>query len=65
MDQPTMRRLKGVEDDCAVDLGVSGWMFCHFGHPQAIGFVADEVAVDQVRWGVHGSGPPSAASAAA
>ena len=26
MDQPTTRRLKGVEDDCAVDLAFSGWM---------------------------------------
>ena len=50
IDQPTTRRLKGVEDDCAVDLGFSGWMLGHIGHPQAIGFVADEVAIDQVRW---------------
>ena len=52
MDQPTTRRLKGVEDDCAVDLGFSGWMLGHIGHPQAIGFVAGEVAIDQVRWGI-------------
>ena len=26
MDQPTTRRLKCVEHDCAADLGVSGWM---------------------------------------
>ena len=33
MDQPTARRLKGVEDDRGVDLGFPGWMLGHVGHP--------------------------------
>ena len=64
MDQPTTRRLKGVEDHCAVDLAFSGWMLGRIRHPQLVRFVADEAAVYQVRWGIQGSDPtPSGASA--
>ena len=58
MDQPTTRRLKGVEDDRAVHLWFPGWVFCHVGHPKAVGFVTGEVAVDQVRGCVQGADPP-------
>ena len=51
-----------VEDDRAVHLALSGWMFCHIGNPEAVRLVADEVMVDQVHRRVHGADQPSAAT---
>ena len=65
MDQPTTRPAEHVWDDRAVHLWFPGWVFCHVGHPKAVGFVTGEVAVDQVRGSVQGADPPSAASAPA
>ena len=66
MDQPTTRRLKCVEHDCAVDLAFSGWMLGHVGHPQLVRLMADEVPVDQICWGIWRSvSPPFGTSAPA
>ena len=63
-DHPTTRRLKHVENDRAVDLGFSGWVLGHIRHPKLVRLVADEVAVDQVRWRVHGFDQPSSVASA-
>ena len=55
-----------VEHDCAVDLAFSGWMLGHVGHPQLVRLMADEVPLDQIRWGIHrADSPPFGSSASA
>jgi len=41
-----------VEDDAAIDLSFSGWVFGDVGQPQLVGGVGTELALDQVftRW---------------
>ena len=51
-----------IQHDSTVNLAFPGGMFRDVGHPKLVRFDTDQVAVNQVRWGVHGAGAPSGTS---